>query len=343
MQLIINSLGTGLRVQDGCFLVTLGERKEAIAPRKVSSIFITTGVNLTTDALQLAVEHNIDVVLLNRFGDPYGRFWHDRLGSVATIRRRQLHLTESAEGTILVKEWLGKKLDNQIRFLEKLRTTRTRVSAEITAALEAIRPLTEQLEAVTGTPAEAREAMFQAEAQGARVYFDLLSRVLPERFHFSGRSRNPARDPFNCLLNYAYGVLYGKVERACVLAGLDPYIGILHTDNYNKKSMVFDLIENFRIWADRTVMGLFATRKVADTQFDTLQNGMTLNKEGKALLLERLVAFLEESIRFNGRHVKRQDAIQLFCHRLANRLLGKPADPVPDILTEEELLSGEGR
>lgn len=343
MQLIINSLGTGIRVQDGCFLISLGDRKESIAPRKVSSILITTGVNLTTDALELALQHNIDVVLLNRFGDPFGRFWHDRLGSVATIRRRQLQLAESPEGTALAKEWLTRKLENQVKFLGKLRSSRTRCSTEITAALEAIRPLMNRLEAIEGLPDEVRETLFQLEAQGARAYFGLLSHLLPERFRFEGRSRNPASDPFNCLLNYAYGVLYGKVERACVLAGLDPYIGILHTDNYNKKSMVFDLIENFRVWADRTVMHLFATRKVADTQFDRLQNGFTLNKEGKALLLERFVAFLEESIRFGGRHVKRQDAIQLFCHRLANRLLGKPADPVPDIITEEELLAGEGR
>ena len=108
-----------------------------------------------------------------------------------------------------------------------------------------MRPHSSLLDQIRGVPSSVREALFNIEAQGARVYFDLLSRLMPENFRFSGISRNPARDPFNCLLNYANGVLYGKVERVCVLAGLDPYIGILHTDNYNKKSMVFELIENF--------------------------------------------------------------------------------------------------
>ncbi|MGB3458597.1 MAG: CRISPR-associated endonuclease Cas1 [Halobacteriota archaeon] len=36
------------------------------------------------------------------------------------------------------------------------------------------------------------------------------------------------------------------VEKACIIAGLDPYIGFLHTDNYNKKSRVFDVIVLFR-------------------------------------------------------------------------------------------------
>ena len=35
------------------------------------------------------------------------------------------------------------------------------------------------------------------------------------------------------------------VVEAYIIAGLDPYIGFLHTDNYNKKSLVFDVIELF--------------------------------------------------------------------------------------------------
>lgn len=100
------------------------------------------------------------------------------------------------------------------------------------------------------------------EGSAGRIYFDALNYVMPERFKFDGRSRNPAKDEFNALLNYGYGVLYSLVEKACIIAGLDPYIGFLHTDNYNKKSLVFDLIEMFRIFADETVVYLFSGRKV---------------------------------------------------------------------------------
>ncbi len=54
------------------------------------------------------------------------------------------------------------------------------------------------------------------------------------------------------------------VEKSCILAGLDPYVGFLHTDNYNKKSMVFDLIEPFRFLADQTVTHLFTGRKIKE-------------------------------------------------------------------------------
>src|SRR5262249_5380163 len=37
-------------------------------------------------------------------------------------------------------------------------------------------------------------------------------------YRFDGRSRQPAKDGFNAVLNYSYGVLYSLVERACVCA-----------------------------------------------------------------------------------------------------------------------------
>ena len=89
----------------------------------------------------------------------------------------------------------------------------------------------------------------------------------------------PAKDEFNSLLNYAFGILYSKVEKACVIAGLDPYIGILHTDNYGKKSLTFDIIENYRHLASRTVFKLFTQKKVNKEYFDVFSKGQSFDKE----------------------------------------------------------------
>jgi CRISPR-associated protein Cas1 len=58
-----------------------------------------------------------------------------------------------------------------------------------------------------------------------------------------GRQTQGATDPLNAALNYCYGVLYAQVERALVLAGLDPYGGFLHVDRPGKPSLTLDLIE----------------------------------------------------------------------------------------------------
>lgn len=334
MQLILNTYGTYLRVKDGNFLVKAGDRKMELSPRKVSSILATTGVSLTSDVIKLAMTWNIDIIFLDEFGSPYGRVWHCRLGSTTRIRRRQLEVEETMEGVRLVIEWVKRKLENQIEHLEELRKRRTRKSGVLT---DGIKQLSASLKSLAATDAEnvdeMRGRILGIEGNGARIYFSTLSAVLPEKYQYNSRSRNPAKDFFNCLLNYAYGVLYSMVERGAILAGLDPYTGLLHTDNYNKKSLVFDLIEPYRIWADRVVMLLLAGREITESHFDKVKGGYTLNKEGKSLLLSRFNTYLDEAIRYRGRNIKRRNIIQFDCHRLANILIKKVGlDKMPEIV-----------
>lgn len=322
MELILTTFGTYLHRRGEMFLIKVDAETREVSARKVRSILITTGASLSTDAIQLAVEHNIDILFLDKFGDPYGRVWHGRPGSTTAIRRAQLRIADTEEGVRLALGWMLCKLDNQLGLLEEARTKRTRLSAQLTEKIQALRGFRPQIEGLSGPLDAIRGSLMGLEGQAGRIYWEAINLMLPERHRFEGRSRNPARDPFNCLLNYAYGVLYGSVERACVLAGLDPYVGFIHTDHYNKVSLVFDLIERYRVWADQTVLGLFATRKVTEGLFDPLQNGLTLNKQGKAVLMERFSAHLDEGIRHGNRNVKRRDSIQLDCHRIANDLIG---------------------
>lgn len=321
MQLVINTYGSYLHKEGDCFKVKRDDQVFEISVKKVSSILITTAAYITTDAIKMAMENNIDIIFLNEFGEPYGRVWHSRIGSTTLIRRRQIEIAETEEGLKLALSWVIRKFENQIEFMKRLRTTRTQKSAEISSYIEKLEKCRKSLDNLSGTIEEKRGTIMGIEGSGGRIYFECLSFLMPDRYKFEGRSRNPAKDEFNALLNYAYGILYSKVEKACIIAGLDPYVGIIHTDNYNKKSLVFDIIENFRIWADETVVNLFAGRKVKQEHFDRLENGYTLNKDGKALLVEEFTKFMDESIRYSGRNIKRADIIQFECHKIANSLI----------------------
>ncbi len=321
MQLILNTFGAYLYKYGDLFEIKVGEEKKRISPKKVQSIVITTGATLSTDAIQMAVEHNIDITFLDKYGNPYGRVWHGRLGSTARIRRRQLEIAGTNLGFKAGKQWVERKLQNQIDFLKAMRDRRTRLSAEITTTIKDLQNSLEKLRALKGTADELRGKVMGIEGQSGKAYWSLLSLFMPDRFKFVERSRNPAKDEFNCLLNYAYGVLYSLVERACILAGLDPYVGFIHTDHYAKTSLVFDIIEAYRIWAEETAVNLFARKKVTKRLFDKLHNGLTLNKDGKAVLMGELNEFLDQSIRYGGRNIKRRDVVQFDCHKFANTLI----------------------
>ena len=180
------------------------------------------------------------------------------------------------------------------------------------------------------------------EGTAGRVYFTCLSQLVPEAYRFDGRSRHPAKDEFNAMLNYSYGVLYSLVERACICSGLDPFVGFLHTDNYNKKSLVFDLIEPFRIVGDHTTLLLFTGRRAQKDFFEPVPGGIALAQPGRAMLIEQLNERLDKTIRYpvqgkpgKTRNVKERDIIQHEAHALANKLLGK--SDMPRIVETKQL------
>jgi len=116
--------------------------------------------------------------------------------------------------------------------------------------------------------------------------------------------------------------LYGKIEKALMIAGLDPYVGFMHRDDYNQLSFVFDFIEPYRIYADTVVFRLFSAKKVNKSNTDKITRGYYLNKEGKELLINAFNNYFEnDTIRYKGRNQTRSNAIQMDAHSFANSLI----------------------
>ena len=329
MQLIINTYGTYVHVKDDLFEVTLtkdGEKqKHHFASQKVTSILMSKGAALSTDAIILAMKNNIDIIVFEYDGMPVGRFWHSKPGSTSKIRKQQLEASLNETGVYWIKSWLTTKIDNQMELLKRLKNHRPAAADLIQEKIDVITGLKTKIKGLTGAKIDEMDDTLRGlEGTSGRIYFQILSSLLAERYQFDGRSFRPAKDPFNAFLNYAYGVLYSRVEKVLVIAGLDPYVGFMHRDDYNMKSMVFDFIEPYRTYADEVVFKLFSAKKVNDSHTDKITNGFSLNTEGKNLLMQSLMQFLEEDkIRYNGRQQNRMNAMQMDAHQFANKLIGK--------------------
>jgi CRISPR-associated protein Cas1 len=322
MELYLTTLGTSLRKRGGLFEIRVKDEKQTVSPERVSSIIVCNAISITSDVIQLAMEHNIDIVFLNQYGDPYGRVWFPKLGSTTLIRRRLLEIHDKKEGLAVVKHLLKKKIANQMKFLKLLAKKRKK---HIKAAIDEVVPKMEEyqkkIQKQKGTVDEVRQTLMAYEGNAASLYFQSLSLMLPPKYQFKSRSSRPAKDYFNAALNYGYGMLYGKVERACVIAGLDPYIGFLHTDNYNKISLVFDLIERYRIFIEQPVFYLFSRKNLKKSHFDEIKQGYKLNDDGKKILIPAIDEHFEEVIQHKNRKLKRINTIQADCHAFANYLI----------------------
>lgn len=329
MQIFINTYGTYVHVKDDMFQIKIKQEKDKpvkinhIAAHKITSFIMSKGAALSTDAIALALKHNIDIVVVDYNGHPMGRFWHSKLGSTTKIRKEQLKASLDKTGVDWIKKWLEAKLENQADFLQDLKKHRSKLheflDEKINAILEFRRKINESdVEEIS----QIADSFRGWEGSSGRHYFEALSKCMPETFAFTGRSFRPAKDEFNAMLNYAYGILYSRIERALMLAGLDPFVGFMHRDDYNSKSLVYDFIEPYRIYAERFVFRLFTGKKINKAYFSEFTGGFSLNEEGKAFFVSPYLEYLDsEKIRYKGRLQTRMNAVQLEAHRFANSLI----------------------
>jgi CRISPR-associated protein Cas1 len=328
-QIIINSKGASLSKTNGLFEVRLRDNtKQSFHPNKVKSFWLSSGISVSTDAMLLALEHDIAVIITDNFGNPQGSLWNNQFGSIATIRKKQYIFCDSKEGKLWIKKTILQKIHHQLNFLYQIRYSSVpdeKAIPEIDNSITQIQKITESLQFFDPQYIEAWKDIVRGwEGTVSRYYFQALSVSMTPIFRFEGRSR-PARDMFNCLLNYGYGVLYGKVESALIGAGIDPALGILHADEYNKPVFTYDFIEPYRIWIDTIIFRLCFSQQINYTCFDRKENSLWLNNIGKRVVIANLTTYWEEVINHNNRQRSRNRHLQLDAHELAQQLLNYSA------------------
>jgi CRISPR-associated protein Cas1 len=154
----------------------------------------------------------------------------------------------------------------------------------------------------------------------SKAYFGTIRELLPRQYRFEKRSQHPAMDMFNCLLNYAYGMLYGQCESAMIRAGIDPAVGVMHRDEYNRPVLVYDFIEAYRHYADYVVCHLCVQEVIFEEFFDVENGQFWLNTDGKRLLIQCMNDYLNELVNLAGLSRSRLTHLELDAQRLATAL-----------------------
>ncbi len=322
MNLVLNTFGSSLLVENSMFLVIHNEGKQVIDPSKVRSISISKGAKISSDAALLAIENEIDVMFIDRSGKPTGRLWSVKYGSISTIRRKQLDFAGSVQAVEWVKEIVIWKIDNQIALLISMNADEEVKKNTIASAINKTEDYKNKIRQIEARYVHDMAAGLRGwEGASARAYFEVLSMLLPEKYRFNSRSQHPATDIFNCLLNYGYGMLYGKVEGALIKAGIDPYAGIYHRDEYNRPVLAYDVIEVFRIWIDYVVFSLCMQEVIDEDCYSIKEGSYWLENLGRRILIQSVNDYLDEIIPMNGLERSRAVHIDLYAQNLAQKFL----------------------
>lgn len=321
MQLVLDTKGLEITKKGEAFLVKSDKRSRTIAPAKLGSIAVTASVMISSDAIMLAVNHKIPILFFNRIGKAKARLWSPYFESIATLRRQQVRFADSPEAAAWMIDLFALKMEGQIDNLRYLKNLSGAFSFTPDQAIIGIRRQYSTMDGFRDKLIdECRNQIMGVEGAIARVYWQALGSALPRPWAFESRSKHPAKDLFNAGLNYFYGMLYSVVEGALFSAGLDPHLGILHVDEYDKPTLTFDLIEPFRPWIDRLLIQLCFEGKVKESFFARNQYGIFFNKEGKALIIPEFNNFLRSKRTYLGQESTVRNHIFFMAGRLAQRI-----------------------
>jgi CRISPR-associated protein Cas1 len=196
----------------------------------------------------------------------------------AALRREQALAATSPAGVEIARALLHAKVAGQASLL-----------TELPGGARVLDAVSRSLHTITKAPDV--PSLVAAEAEAASAYWDAWSELpipigdrdrdrVPAHWRTVGTRHSPlsngprlACNPAHAALNYLYALLEGETILASLAVGLDPLIGIFHTDQRNRASLALDAMEAARPLVDTYVLAQLTQRTLARDDFAETRKG----------------------------------------------------------------------
>lgn len=316
--LIVSDYGAFVGLQGGRVRVESKDAKRIEAPLlHLRSVQIhTRSASISVAALVACCEAGVPVHFVDGYGGNSASLVSANLTTVVATRRAQMTALLSPQGADIARALAVGKISSQA---VNLRYLARRLEGELARSFKdaeiELLGYADQVKRLQAEDVETvRQHLMGVEGYSAKRYWATLALLIPSAYGWTGRTGRHASDDVNVLLNYGYGILYGEVQNALILAGLEPYAGLIHTDRPGKPSLTCDLIEEFRApIVDRTVIGLvtrhYEVKRDADGR---------LERDFRKQFAEHILSRLNAQGSLNGKRYQLRSIIQQQARRLAS-------------------------
>jgi CRISPR-associated protein Cas1 len=336
--LIVEQRGAFVHKHSERLMVKVKDETIAQAPlMHLESVTIATGAaSVSAEAIRECAERGIPIHFVSGTGEPYASLYASGLTATVLTRRAQIEAFKDERGLHVAQAFCKGKILNQMNLLKYAAKYRKENAPAVFAELQLLIAelndhdieLDEKAAKLAGSPIRTiddwRFELLSIEGRAAQKYWAGVKQILPADCDWPGREGRGATDSINCALNYGYGILYGQVERALVLAGLDPYAGFIHVDRPGKPSLTLDLIEEFRqAVVDRTVIGLVNKGVVIEHTEGRLEHAT------RRMLAEKVLGRLESAEPYSGKRLPLRAVLQSQARHLAAFFRGDRASYEP--------------
>lgn len=274
---------------DGENIVILREEKQVFRmPLHNIEGIVAFGYTGASPALMGACAKN-NIALT--FMTPSGRFLARVTGEIrgnVVLRKEQYRISDNESRAMSVaRNIIMAKIINSRNCVERVARDYS-MRVDIEKLQKVISKLKESVSSVANCMT--RDELRGIEGEAASTYFSIFNEMIlqqKEGFVFQGRNRRPPLDNVNAMLSFAYTLLGQNIAAALETVGLDPYVGVMHTDRPGRISLALDLLEELRaVVADRFVLSMINRKMVQAEDFTKRENGaVVMGEEARRLVL----------------------------------------------------------
>lgn len=238
-----------------------GQTVETIPAAGLSRLALAGRCSISGAVLDFLIQNRIDTVFLTIDGRFRARLLLDESGHVSLRQRQYLKLADPDYTLRTAISIVAEKLENQARLL--FRRAGQYGIEELRLVAVQIKALKQRLQR-----AKTLDEIRGVEGFGSRLFYSMFGQLIrTDRFSFTGRNRRPPRDPVNGMLSFVYTLFTNEVLNGLKSCGLDPYLGSLHEIAPGRPSLACDLVEEWRVVAERLVLALINRKAVSPDDF----------------------------------------------------------------------------
>lgn len=216
---------------------------------RIFAVWLVGHTTITTGILDRSKKFGFSISHFGHGFRPIGN-WSAATEGNFLLRRRQYEHS----GTEIAHYLVVNKISNQLDLIQNLRK-----KEEI--HIQAI----EKLELVINEPIVdlPLKSILGKEGNAARIFFQAWYHGHP----WMGRKPRTKCDPINVLLDIGYTQLFHFMDGLLSLYGFDLYQGVYHQNFYQRKSLVCDLVEPFRVIVDHSIRKALNLKQIQEKDF----------------------------------------------------------------------------
>jgi len=255
-ELILSRFGLYAGITKGKIIVKeYGKIVKKLPINQTSRVIIMSrGVTLSASLIYECSQRKIDIDFIDH-RQPYAMItYYKSVNNQSHLK--QLDIKNSKRGIKIAAACIKAKAKNQINLIKYYARYRENTDKEEFEKLSHhISKMQNVYQKISS--AKTSESLMGYEGVISTLYWSAYGILLDDE-NFTRHTQN-APDAINQAINYGYGFLYNRVQSALIKNGLNLYHSFLHSEQSNRPTLVYDMIEEFRQpVVDREILSIIA-------------------------------------------------------------------------------------